>query len=125
MFKQPEIDAVKQKNLTFLGEGSSRRVYLTKSGKYVIKFPIDELGFDENQKEAKEREENKSFEKNCLANCRLITLNGRQCLVMEFVKRWTLPSNLLPGWAYQVDSFQVGFTNRGKLVAYDYGFHLA
>ena len=104
------IDA---KRLKFIGEGRHRAVFKTRSGRYVVKFPVGEGGELANYREARDFKESGDR----LARCRIIVLQGVECLVMEFV---TMAKGPLPSWVDFIDCQQVGITRRGELVAYDW-----
>lgn len=105
--------------LKFLGEGRNRKVYLLFSGKNVIKIPKNDDGIRDNCIEDFRYRKNRDkwFP---LAKCRLVNYSNYH-LVMEYVKQAEDPYGLAT-WVYSVDCGQVGFTNNGKLVAYDYAF---
>jgi len=103
-----------RRDWTFLAETDKRRVFLSPSGKYVLKVPLNERGEDENWWE--HYRYNVLGWKDLYAKCRLVG----KCLVMEFVKVATDLKNL-PDWTRDIDCAQVGWNRKGKLVAYDYG----
>ena len=100
----------------YLGQGNYRKTYLLPSGKYVIKIPINDDGQYNNWGEVKEYKEDKS---GLLARCRLFKYRNQLCCIME---KLTIPKDLhnLPDWCSGIDCQQVGYTRKGKLVAYDW-----
>ena len=117
----PETESfIKKHELTFINEGRHRAAFRTKSGKYVVKIPIAEGGDLANWNEFWDYERKSQwFGDDRLARCRLICVAGTECLLMELV---TMPpeGEELPPWVSYVDCQQVGYTRRGKLVAYDW-----
>ena len=109
---------VEKYNLTYLGEGNTRQVYLTPSKNYVIKFGNDWC----NQSEAIAYERNREeFNGPCrFARCKYISLDGVDCLIMEYIKPETKSWRFLLDWTSNIDCHQVGYDKRGKLVAYDF-----
>jgi len=105
--------------MTFLGEGRTRRVFLSRSGKYVVKIPLNGEGEHANFIEARDFSLNRFLGQEKLARCREVCLNGKWCLVMERVYPASIEENL-PSWADFVDCRQVGYTRRKNLVAYDW-----
>lgn len=103
------------KNLKLLGIGRNREVFLSPSGKYVVKVPINDLGIYDNAYEAELFA--KYGRKDHLAKCRLIG----KVLVMEYIEIHRMKYNELPEWVLSVDCLQVGFNRKGQLLAYDYG----
>ncbi len=100
--------------LKYLGQGRHRSGFLTKSGKYVIKFPMGAVGDWANEGEAWDY----SKDKTNLARCRCIEVSGHILLIMEFVQK--PGTEVLPEWVKFVDCQQVGYTRSGRLVAYDW-----
>ena len=115
---------VKDYGLQLMGQGRHRRSYLSASGKYVYKFPINVHGENANKEEttiyAADSEGNK-------ARCRLIWVQSLPVVIMEVVTPWWLDKrgqgqngDRLPDWIWAYDGGQVGFNRKGKLVAWDY-----
>lgn len=105
--------------LEFLAAGRNRNVYLSRSGKYVVKVPLNLFGDCDNHLEANRfYRKDGFFGPGHLARCRMAKLGGTWCLIMEIVK----PSFAkdLPDWTEGVDCQQVGYNRKGKLVAYDF-----
>jgi hypothetical protein len=103
----------------YLGSGRNRAVYQLRKD-YVIKVPINEDGFADNFNEdrAYHRRRNEP-----LAAARMVYADksdGIPLLVMEYVEPVKSFKDL-PSWVYSIDSMQVGYNRKGKLVAYDYG----
>jgi hypothetical protein len=100
-----------------LGAGRNRIVFLSPSGRNVVKVPINDWGISNNTTEAlywRERDQ-KTVP---LARCRIFC--DGLLLAMETVdtlSRWTYAD--LP-WAVQIDCGQVGRNRKGQFVAYDY-----
>lgn len=99
-----------------LGCGQTRMCFLTPSGKNVVKIPLDCYGMSGNNKE--ELRYKTKFKDYPVARCRYI--KGTFILIMEYLTPPPIGFNY-PDWADYVDCQQVGFTNKGKLVAYDFG----
>lgn len=117
------------KGYILLGEGRNRQVW--RRGNYVIKFPLNTYGVDDNCHEASTYQESLRRPMYCkYARCRLVLPLGT-VLVMEYARYVgpksdetgyiTLPD--CPEWAYSIDCWQVGYNRRGEIVAYDYGIH--
>lgn len=100
---------------TFIGQGRTRAVFLLPGGRYVVKIPVDEMGYHDNWSEARQAKRDGWLYKHQVARCRLMK-NG--WLVMEYVKPAT--GEELPDWVGSVDCGQVGWTRDGRLVAYDF-----
>ena len=104
-------------NYEFLGAGRNRAVFLTPSGKFVIKIPLNIAGNSDNYIEGKKK--NDDFP---LPNSKYLEINGFSCVMMEYVEQLKISdATNIPWWANYVDSMQVGYTRKGRLVAYDYG----
>ncbi len=119
-FSKEMADFIRAKRLVFINEGRHRAVFKTPSGKFVVKIPIAEGGWWANHQEARDfQNKDRWLGDDRLARCRLIDVAGTECLVMELV---TMPVDResLPNWTDAVDCQQVGYTRRGKLVAYDW-----
>lgn len=124
------IDRIADDNhLTLIGEGKHRRVFKTRSNKFVIKFPMNSNGLKANQYEADNYKLYRS-EPNEIgivyAPCRLIKQSALLMMVMEY--EFGFDEGLLfankvnvniPKWAYSIDCHQVGMISSGKIVAYD------
>lgn len=92
-------------------------VYLSRSGKHVIKVPICYRGQYANEQEARDYRDGSFLGRSRLARCREAKLDGQWVLVMERVE----PANgVLPEWTDFVDCRQVGYNRKGNLVAYDW-----
>lgn len=101
---------------SYLGSGYKREAYLSPCATYVIKVPINELGFEENRVEA---ETYKANPNSIYAQCELLP-DG--LLKMEYVKPAFLrKGDDYPDWILAIAETQVGHNLQGKLVAYDYG----
>jgi len=101
--------------LKFLGEGRRRRVYLSPSGRTVVKVPKCGFGVSDN---LIERDRYRHNPEGRYAPCRFWP--GTNMLVMEYVE----PIQRLcdkPEWADYIDCGQVGTSRSGKVLAYDYG----
>lgn len=112
---------MKERGFTYIGAGRQRRTYMSKSGKYVLKFPRSISGALANIEEAWMYHIGERMDGN-IARCRLILFKGMYCVMMEAVQYVDSHMNLRTGpyWLYEVDCLQVGYTRKGKLVAYDY-----
>jgi hypothetical protein len=105
-----------------LDYGRHRVAYRHKD--YVIKVPINDMGFASNSHEAviyrnAKRNKKKYPEYDYIreARCRLIC--DKMLLVMEYVKETSYDQK--PDWAVTYDCFQVGVNKHGRFKAYDYG----
>lgn len=105
----------REKSFKFLGEGRNRITFLTPSGKYVVKVPLNEAGVYDNWKESKSCKSDFNLMREHKARCRMLGF----MLVMEFVEE-KISRDDLPEWTCWVDCGQVGLTWKGKLVAFDY-----
>lgn len=110
------------RGLTYLGSGSNRAVYVSPSGRYVYKVPINAWGVDANIREHQlfrhKTLNHPTITPDRAARCRLAPSG---VLVMELVRtdhRFKSP----PSWAMNVDGGQVGLNREDKWVAYDYGY---
>ena len=117
--------------LTYLDTGRHRDVYLSLTGKSVIKFPISYDGIEANLSERTVYLGNAKVEsgwaqmkiaRKNLAGCRMI---GPNVLIMTKVNTNGITDEFIddhaPRWVEYIDSGQVGFHPRtGKLVAFDY-----
>lgn len=110
---------MKPREYRYLGEGRHRAAFLTPSGNFVIKVPIDEMGFVDNFREYRMwRQIDKWMPKEHLARCKLHQSSG--ILVMEAVDlAYEYPVDGTD-WIGFIDCGQVGYNRRGRLVAYDY-----
>ena len=118
--QKAEAVAAKYK-LKHIGEGRHRRTYSTPSGRSVVKFATCRRGWSCNDLEAFLFAKYVSEKPTIFARCRMIVLGGVECLLMEHVNEingFGTPG--LPPWVSSIDCGQVGYTRRGKLVAYDY-----
>lgn len=106
--------------LEYIGEGRTRKVYLTRSGRYVLKVPVDGYGENANATEAEDYKRGGFLGRQFLARCRRVTINGLWCLLMEKVNPLSFGDEQMPDWASFVDCRQVGINRRGKVVAYDW-----
>lgn len=103
--------------LKHLGKGRHRITYLLPSGLNVLKVPINEAGRHANLCESTLFH----FKRAPYPVARCAMLHGTGFLIMEYVEPvYRSQLTVVPAWADLVDCFQVGFTRKGKLVAYDY-----
>ena len=112
-------DFIGRHGLVYVGRGSYRWTYRTRSGRFVVKFPkCREYGEADNVLEAEACRGGEP----CIARCRLIRVAGYDCLVMEWVEPidYTGAPLPLPDWVDWIDCQQVGHNRRGRLVAYDF-----
>jgi hypothetical protein len=115
---------INMKAFEYLGSGRHRAVW--RHGKYVIKIPINENGIYDNWHE---RDTWKQYGESggCFkyARCRLLG----NILIMEYAsypgplsdENGYIPLQNCPEWAYSLDCHQVGYNQKGAIVAYDYG----
>lgn len=104
--------------LTYLASGFSRHVFLSRSGKNVVKVPANYKGVEDNHREARLWSRwKRGPDTNGIryAKCRIVP--GTDVLIMELVEETTGDNR--PRWADYVDSGQVGRNQRGEIVAYD------
>jgi len=111
------------------GDGRHRRVFLSKSGRCIIKFPMNSDGLKANQSEADnfklyrgEADENGVV----YAPCRLmkdsVLLMVKMKYKFGFEHGLVLAQSMgidIPDWAHKIDCHQVGMMPSGKMVAYD------
>ena len=90
------------------------------ASRWVIKVPRSSWCYGANYTEASYG--HRSCKSDTLAICRLFHIDSVPVLWMEKVEPVTSFSNL-PDWTNFIDCQQVGYTRKGKLVAYDYGNH--
>jgi hypothetical protein len=131
LYKIEEV--ANQKELKYLRRGTTRRVYATKSGNYVIKFPRSPLDEISNKEEAQSWNKKDWKLAGKLAKCRLISLNGMICLIMERVESlYEVMEDNHPNdrderitkWAANLnDGPQVGINRKGKILVYDWAKH--
>jgi hypothetical protein len=101
-----------------LGEyGRHRQLFLSRCGKWVYKIPRNSAGLGANHNELRAYKTGGWIP---VAKCRLIHVFDIPIIVMEYVKSVHLGSSE-PDWVACVDCAQVGYTRKGKLVAYDMG----
>jgi hypothetical protein len=115
-----------------LGRGCFRQTYLSPSGKFVYKVPIDQYGLRCNRREhelfrKRGRGTASGVGRDKLARCRLAPSG---VLVMELVtpsiycfKRQQSPTieEDPPRWSHGIDTGQVGKARDGQWKAFDYG----
>jgi hypothetical protein len=110
---------IEKHGLRLIGQGRHRRTYLSKSGKYVVKLPINNNGEDANQQELNSYQNNPQNK----ARCRLIWIMSKPVLLMEVVQPWWEVGDdidTLPDWVRRIDAYQAGYNRKNKLVAWDY-----
>lgn len=106
--------------------GRNRLVFFSKFS--VIKIPTANDGCADNDWEgsvcggiARSREWESQEDAN-YPNTKLLEIDGLVCVMMERVEPVHFDNyNKVPDWVKGIDGGQVGFTKKGKLVAYDYG----
>ncbi len=103
----------------YLGCGRNRIVFALKSKNYVIKVPLNLAGNSDNSVEAK-RGVDFGYP---VAKAKRVIIDDFCCAVMEYVEHADRFDNELPDWTGFVDCGQVGFTKKGELVAYDFGYN--
>lgn len=133
------IDALMRSNrFTLLGEGRSRRTYLSPTKRFVLKFPMSEEGLIANEEEHNKYRSSlvtKPVYGVVYAPCRLykhsILLMHACTAIGGFsdgcreAKKFhckidSLKKSELPDWCNAIDCHQVGMLSNGKMVAYDY-----
>lgn len=119
-FGCPKINDRAEKALRTLFEkygtpdcGRNRATFFSKH--CVIKFPLNNAGWSDNDWEASCRHET-------LARGRFIQIADFVCVIQE---KLTMParSTKHPSWVDGIDGGQVGYDRRGNLRAYDFGRH--
>lgn len=108
-----------------LGRGGHRAVFQADDPGWVFKVALSSRGQTANELESIR---SLRYGKGSLipfADCHLSTTLGTEVLMMEWVKPYNImdpPCRLgeLPEWVQWVDFVQVGWTNEGELVAYDF-----
>lgn len=119
-----------------MGNGKHRRTYLSPNGRYVLKFPMLDLGIRDNRDEHMLWHEHKSSPNKdgvLYAPCRLINdfiimmwacsdTCGYSDGCERAINSGTLKrrTNDVPVWADYIDCMQVGTLHNGKIVAFDY-----
>jgi hypothetical protein len=112
-----------------VGEGRGRIVFLSPNKKYVLKFPLNETGIEDNKIEAiiySRFKKNKKEYIEDFAPCRLI--NNIVLMMKAIVEDYGFGkicnvddySNKFPDWVFNYDCNQCGLLSNGKLVVYDY-----
>ena len=105
------------KSFEWIGCGRNRTVF--RHGNWVIKVPLNDYGFADNDHEHRIFRKygvEPNPDKVRYARCRMIG----QLLVMEHVDE-TSQRDALPEWASYIGGNQVGLNRSGKWVAFDYG----
>lgn len=108
-----------QKPWIYLGSGRNRHTF--QHGNYVVKVPKNAQGTYDNEYEA--RQWKRYGRKEHLARCRLLGNFPCLLLVMELVEPVREEFDKLPPWTGYIDCRQVGYTLKGELVAYDFGWY--
>lgn len=101
--------------------GRNRVVFLFPH--YVVKLPRNADGYADNDWEGSVSHLENSNPKEDIqyARTRLVYYHGIPILFMERVEQ-VCCGEALPEWVKSVDCCQVGWTQKGEIVAYDYGF---
>lgn len=131
----------KRGKLIYLGTGRHRTTFMFEGGRFVYKVPRGRHGRIANSQELEYYKRHRKNGEIPYAACRLLP-NG--VLIMEYVKphcQSLAAENIdaqtyggermvplggdyeeeLPQWTVHVECSQVGYDNRGTLVAYDFG----
>lgn len=95
-----------------VGVGRNRAVFVTRSGRFVVKAPLNDDGLADNQYEATRASAR-------CARSRAAYLLGIPLVVAERVCLDV--KKPYPHWVDGVDCGQVGYNRKGRLVAYDFG----
>lgn len=112
----------------FIGAGRNRAVFLMKSGKYVIKVPVNYSGMSDNSYELRQKNETKKPVDNEMffPAVKSVVLNDLLCIVMEKIEHITEEkykeqnNKPFPCWVGFIDCNQVGLNKKGILMPYDY-----
>jgi bacterioferritin-associated ferredoxin len=99
-----------------IGSGLTRQVWQRTDSKYVIKVPLNELGYYDN---LSEHDRYRSYRERPFAPCRM--LKGGYLLMLCVTH---VGFSAESDWTWGIDGGQVGLTPTGKLVAYDYAQNL-
>jgi hypothetical protein len=114
----PGLAALNERYASIYGDplvSSTRSVYLDDRGRRVFKVPVNMAGIDANY-----REDGHTDPDIPLASCRLVDPEAEfPVLEMEWVRSITVKYDELPDWVGWVDCGQVGYTDDGRLVAFD------
>lgn len=119
--KNAVADALIQKMIgkyEMLGAGRCRMAFKLKSGNYVVKVPLSENGEDDNCVESSKQDFGHP-----VAKARMVVIDGLYCAVMEYVEHYEGLREDTPEWTDFVDCGQFGYTKKGEMVAYDFGFY--
>jgi hypothetical protein len=114
----------RDRDFHYLACGSGRAVYVSPSGRFVYKVPLNTFGYDANLRE------HQIFRHKDLKHPVLTPERAARCrlapsgvLVMEMVRTgWREPPKPLPAWRWEIDQGQIGLNRAGNWVAYDYGY---
>ena len=100
--------------------GRLRVAFIDPTHRIVIKVPLSQDGDQANWFEARHwKSMLKAREIFPVAACRYTKIDNLQVLLMAFVKTISGPIVDKPNWVDWVDCQQVGYDNKGRLVAYD------
>jgi hypothetical protein len=118
---KPILDA----GYELLGRGGHRAVFQADDPEWVFKVALSSRGRTANELESIRSLRYGKESRIPFADCHLSTVLGTEVLMMEWVKPYDImdpPCRLgdLPEWVQWVDFVQVGWTNQGVLVAYDF-----
>jgi hypothetical protein len=93
--------------------GRNRATFISKN--YVIKFPLNEDGENNNLSES-------NFKSKITAKSKFLNISGFYCTIQERLKNLEYPVDFekLPQWTKKIDSGQVGFDKNGNIKAYDF-----
>lgn len=119
------LNTVLRKQFGMYKHGRSRKVYIDKKNNLVYKLPITS---NNNRYNIEERMNYLAYlhdnTKIPVATCELFyTSDNVPVLIMEYVTDYIKVHKTytdLPAWARFIDTYQVGYTSDGRLVAYDY-----
>lgn len=108
-----------------LGRGGHRAVFQAEDPDWVFKVAMTPRGKEANERESVLSLQYGKEDRIPFADCHLAPVLGVEVLMMEWVAPFNImspqvPFGELPEWTQWVDFAQVGWTNQGELVAYDY-----
>jgi hypothetical protein len=122
---------LKELGFVRIGSGMGRIVWAKEGTDYVLKLPIDYPARHQNSDE-RENYENQTENRDRLAACRTLSMNGIDVLMMERVIPFSEPDketgfeSMVPAWAENIDCRQVGKSVvDGRICAFDYAGELS
>ena len=103
--------------------GRSRVAMVCPSKRHVIKIPINDMGILHNNREQRACRQGRISEQFIpIAPCRIFYADrsiGLPLLMMAFLDTTIKDGFKFPDWAFSVDSLQVGYDRKRRLLAFD------